>query len=881
MEPTIFRFIFRYSRVQQFMLLALTGISLPFLYASLDLPKTIINEAIGGKKFPKTFLGMELGQVEYLMLLCAIFLVLVLINGGFKFWINVLKGQLGERMLRRLRYMLYSHILRFPLPHFRKVSQGELIAMITAEVEPLGGFIGDALAQPAFQGGTLLTILVFMFIQDPVLGTAAVAFYPAQMYVIPKLQARVNQLAKERVRAVRKLSERIGETVSGVQEIHAHGTSEFERADFSARTGTIYDIRYRIYRQKFFIKFLNNFIAMVTPFFFFSIGGYLVIQGDLTFGSLVAVLAAYKDLSSPWKELLDYYQQREDIRIKYEQIVEQFQTPGLLDERLQHAALDSVPSLRGTIYATNLVFEEDGGVKVVDSVTFQIDTAARTAILGPSGVGRSTLTKLLARLLTPSGGSLKIDELNLSALPEAVTGRRIAYVDATPHMFSGSIRHNLLYGLKHQPAKASQAGDDSNPVYERFVREAKASGNTTSDIHADWIDYEPVGASDAASLNARALEVLRVVEFEEDVFVSGLSTAIDPEQHPELVGRLLEARNVLHERLAEPKFRNLVERFDRGRYNFNMSVAENLLFGNPVGQEFRPDRLGQHPYVLSVLAKAGLTDDFLSTGFKLASILVELFQGLNAGHEFFERYSFVSADDLAEYQRVVRRVEASGLENLEESDRDMLMSLPFKLIPARHRLGSMDERMQAKILEARKAFAADLPSELRAAIQFFDPEKYNIAASIQDNILFGKPVYGRAHAFKEVNLLVREVIRSLGLREAIAVLGLASPVGIAGGRLALAQRQKLGLARALMKRPEILIVDGALAALDPSSQRSVMASTFREMQGRGVVWIVDTMDLVNEFDSAIVMEEGRIIEQERRGELKWTGSGAPAVSSRH
>ena len=77
------------------------------------------------------------------MLLSGLFLALVLINGAFKYRINTLKGRLGERMLRRLRYELYARVLRFPLPRFRKVSQGEIIPMITAEVEPLGGFIGD------------------------------------------------------------------------------------------------------------------------------------------------------------------------------------------------------------------------------------------------------------------------------------------------------------------------------------------------------------------------------------------------------------------------------------------------------------------------------------------------------------------------------------------------------------------------------------------------------------------------------------------------------------------------------------------------------------------------------------------------------------------
>src|SRR3546814_3520331 len=100
---------------------------------------------------------------------------LVLINGAFKYVINVWKGRLGERMLRRLRYELYSRVLRFPMPHFKRVSQVEIIPMITSEVEPVGGFIWYAVAQPVFKAGQLLTNLIFISIQDPVLGLAAVS----------------------------------------------------------------------------------------------------------------------------------------------------------------------------------------------------------------------------------------------------------------------------------------------------------------------------------------------------------------------------------------------------------------------------------------------------------------------------------------------------------------------------------------------------------------------------------------------------------------------------------------------------------------------------------------------------------------------------------
>jgi ABC-type multidrug transport system fused ATPase/permease subunit len=316
MSRNIFRYILRHSLRSQIIILTLTVVSFPFLYATLELPKRIINDALANDA-GRVVAGYDLSQVDYLFLLCGVFLILVLINGGFKYTINVYQGIVAERMLRRLRYDLYSRILRFPLPHFRRISQGEIVTMITAETEAIGGFIGDAFALPAFQGGTLITILVFMFAQDPIMGLAAIVLYPFQIYIIPKLQRQVNALGKQRVRQVRRLAERLGETVAGVRDIRANDATQYERSRFSRELGVIFNIRYKIYKKKFFIKFLNNFIAQLGPFFFFSIGGYLVIQGRLTLGALVAVIGAHEKLYAPWKELLTYYQMLWDAQIKF------------------------------------------------------------------------------------------------------------------------------------------------------------------------------------------------------------------------------------------------------------------------------------------------------------------------------------------------------------------------------------------------------------------------------------------------------------------------------------------------------------------------------------------------------------------------------------
>jgi len=290
MEDGLFAYILRYSKRQQIVLTLMTIASFPFYYLSLDLPKTIINDAISGVGFPITasidVLGFTINfgtfeQVPYLLLLCLAFLLLVLINSGFKLFINIYRGVLGERMLRRMRLQLIDRIMKFPLIRFRRTSQGELVSMVNQETEPLGGFIGEAISLPLYQGGLLLTILVFMFVQDWKLGLAAIALYPVQAWLIPKLQKQVNLLNQRRTIRMRNLAENLGEVVAGINEIHINDNSTFFRDHFSKLLGGIFNIRVQIYKKKFLIKFLNNSFAQLTPFLFFLIGGLLVIRGEL------------------------------------------------------------------------------------------------------------------------------------------------------------------------------------------------------------------------------------------------------------------------------------------------------------------------------------------------------------------------------------------------------------------------------------------------------------------------------------------------------------------------------------------------------------------------------------------------------------------------
>ena len=861
LEPSIYRFILRHSLPQQLWLLLLTLVSFPFLYYSLELPKTIINRAIKDHHFPQRLFGFEFQQIPYLLILCGIFLVLVFINGAFKYHINTLKGQLGERMLRRFRYHLYHRLLRFPLGHFNKTSSAQIIPMITAECETLGGFIGDSFVTPAFQGGTLLTIIFFMFMQDPVLGGAAIALYPFQGYVIPRLQRKVNQLNRQRVRTVRQVADRVQESAAGIVDIQSNDAVKMQLTGFAHLLGTIYGIRFEIYQRKFFVKFLNNFISQLTPFFFYSIGGYLVIRGSLSFGALVAVLAAYKDLASPWKELLDFYQTKEDSRIKYEQIVEQFAPPGMIDAHLQLDEPEAVPRLEGELAVTNLSLAEDDRSRVLDGISFTLPIDRQIAVIGQSGSGKGELALVLARLVQPTAGRVTIGGIDIAGLPLAVVGRRIGYVDAVPYLFAGSLRDNLLFGLRHVPVRPAQYEPDVAKRRAKQLAEAARAGNIEFDIHADWVDYVGAGVGDRRALSRRIAEVLARLDGENDVYNLGLRWRLDPEAEPETAGRLLKARKALAHRLADDGISHLVETYDAQRFNRNASVAENLLFGTPIGPAFDFDALADNHYVLQVLAKVGLIEDLVESGRDVAETMVELFADLPADHAYFEQYSFIGANDLPEFAAILGRAEKGRTAALAPRDRTKLLSLPFKLVPARHRLDAIDEPMQQRLLEARRVFHDDLPPEAGAQIEFFDAERYNVAASVQDNILFGKIAYGEADALHRVPTALAEVVDALSLRQTVMEVGLDYNVGSGGSRLSVAQRQVVGIARAMLKRPDLLIVNEATSGLDGQTQASVIKGVKEEFTGRGIVWVLHRASLARNFDHVLVLSNGKLQEQ--------------------
>ena len=132
--------------------------------------------------------------------------------------------------------------------------------------------------------------------------------------------------------------------------------------------------------------------------------------------------------------------------------------------------------------------------------------------------------------------------------------------------------------------------------------------------------------------------------------------------------------------------------------------------------------------------------------------------------------------------------------------------------------------------------------------------------------------YGEANAAGKLSALIGEVLDSLSLRDAVMVAGLAHSVGVGGARLSAAQRQKVSMARGLIKRPDLFIVNEGISNLDGAAQRRVLDAVLGEMKGRGVIWSLHRPGFARNFDHVIVLKGGRLAEQGSFAELDKEGS---------
>ncbi len=886
MEKSLSRYIWKHTWRQQVIILMIVALSMIPYFISLDLPKQIINGPIQGEGFStpealqpffelgfdmplvgyvQIYAGYPLDRLSMLMALSVEFLALVVINNAFKYVINTYKGRLGERLLRRIRFQLIDHLLRFPPAYFKRTKGAEIASMIKDEVEPLGGFAGDSFVQPALLGGQVIAALSFILAQNFWLGLIAAFMALLQIGIIPRMRRRLIRLGRERQITARRLAGRVSEMVEGMPTIHAYDTSNYERADMARRLGEIFAIRYDLYQWKFMVKFINNFLAQVTPFLFYSIGGYLTLRGNLDVGQLVAVINAYKELPSPLKDLIDWDQARQDVQVKFEQVVEQFQSDSILQPEIQSIYTGVPAPLPGPLAAVNLAIDDDSGGRMVDHVSLHVEPGQTIAFLDANGSAGSLIADAIGRAVWPSAGRVAAGDIDIRDLPESITGRRISYVSAETYFLHGSLKDNLLYGLKHAPLQPMEREGNAAIRRKWEIKEARLAGNVDFDIEGEWISTgaAPDNAITRETLDAWMLGVLDTVLLTEDVLDLALRSPVDPQTNEDIARFAIAARQTLRDELASLNLPELVVPFDFEAYNTEATVAENLLFGSLVGGETAAQRIIASNYFRSVIRQDGLADLLFEMGRSVASTIVELFGDMQQNNPLLPELPFMEGHEIPDYARILKEIEGRGIDETNDEQRRVIFLTAFAYVESRYRFGLLTDEIMHKIVAARQKFHANLPAELGGLIARYESDKFQPSSSLIENILFGKISRGHADAQNRIAPLIRQLAEKEGVYTEMLAIGLDYDLGPGGKRLTLLQRQKLNVARALIRGTEYCILNQPLPGLNPRLQTQLVKNVISFLRSKSekctIIWVLSNPRLCKLFERIMVFDKGGLV----------------------
>ncbi|WP_270730293.1 ABC transporter ATP-binding protein [Shimia sp. Alg240-R146] len=291
--------IWRNTGRAQLTLVVLSLIVAALAAAPLRFQKDIINS-----------LGPDL-QTNQLLYLCGGYLAVIVVTNIFKFALNYKSSVLGEDIIRRIRASIYG--AHHNPDTKRKPNTGTLATIIAAEAEEVGRFVGQAVANPLLQIGTLVSVVSYVAATQPYLGGFLVLIILPQAAIVLFLQERVNRRVKERTIVLRQASSDISEEdLKNIHHVQEKTLQDFDQ---------IFVIRRGIFKLKLSMKMAMNVISGIGLVGILLIGGLLMREGLSDVGTVVAAISALERINSPWRLLLNFYKELSAARVKFELIV--------------------------------------------------------------------------------------------------------------------------------------------------------------------------------------------------------------------------------------------------------------------------------------------------------------------------------------------------------------------------------------------------------------------------------------------------------------------------------------------------------------------------------------------------------------------------------
>ncbi|GGA27017.1 ABC transporter ATP-binding protein [Paenibacillus physcomitrellae] len=356
---------------------------------------------------------------------------------------NIWMIEIAQETVYRMRYDLFSHLHRLPIPFFGKRQQGEIMSRLTNDVDNVSSTLNSSAIQLFSSVLILIGTLSVMLFLSPLLTLLTFIVVPLMMLGMRWITRRTGPLYKQRQRNLGELNGFIEETLSGQRIIKAFSQEEKVIRGFRQRNEEIRYSGFWAQTISGFIPKLMNGLNNLSFAIVAGMGGILAIRGSITVG-VILVFVEYarqftrplNDLANQWNTLLSAVAGAERV---FEVIDEEVETK----DELEAAPVSRV---KGAVSFSHVGFSYEGNGDTLSSITFEAKPGEMIALVGPTGAGKTTLIQLLSRFYDATSGTITLDGRDIRSMKRESLRSHMAFVLQDSFLFQGTIRENIRFG---------------------------------------------------------------------------------------------------------------------------------------------------------------------------------------------------------------------------------------------------------------------------------------------------------------------------------------------------------------------------------------------------------------------------------------------------